>query len=104
MQSEFRSLPRTDRHERGRFPRGMPLDARLLQDPYLDGGMPLAQQVERAPAIVLLCGRARFVAHDLRHHTRRHLHPLGQATERAAQTVDREPIDTCLPACGLVLP
>ena len=75
------------RHQRTGRGLGVKHNPGLLQNPRLDALMVHAQQVKRAHAVVLLCGCARLVALNLRHHPGGHLQPFGQAGKRAAQAM-----------------
>ena len=62
-------------------------DAGLLQHECLDSGMPQAQEVKGAAAVVFLRNGAGLVAQDLRDNACRGLHPFRQGTEAPAQAM-----------------
>ena len=69
---------------------GRLLNTGLFENPRLNFGMPLAQQVERANPVMLLCGRRWLVTHDLRRDSRGAFHPLGERAKGSAQAVNAE--------------
>jgi len=62
----------------------------LPQNPAFNLGVPMAQQVQPANPVMLLCGRAWLVAQDLRRDSRGALYPFRQGAKGPAQAVDRQ--------------